>query len=94
MQTITKEIKINVYTPTEVWDELERWHNVKYLRDKVLVNGKIDIERIYNDNFLCGVGLGVCELDEYFKGICNYFCDDFQEVFEQDNKLYVLSFLE
>ena len=94
MRTITKEIQINVYTPEEIWEELERWHNVKYLKDRVLVDGKIDMERIYNDTFLYGVGLGVCELQEYLDGWCNYFVDDFQEVFEQDNKLYVLSFLE
>ena len=95
MKKIKKELELVVYTPTEVWNNLLEWHDLQYFTDKVLVDGKISIENLHNmdDKELFYSGLGVCDLQEYLNGWCNYFSEDFQEVFEQDNKLYVLSYL-
>ena len=92
MRTITKEIEIDVYTPTEAWNDLAHWYNIDYLKDKVLIDGKINIKCIDEDVF--DSGLKISTLKEYFDGLCSYYCEDYYYVFEQDNELYVLTYIE
>ena len=93
MITITKEIKIDVYEPQEAMKEYLWLHNeLTHFKDKMFVNGKIDIEYL-NSIFMVSYGVRVAKLDEYLKGDCCYYVNDDYTVFEQDGEIYVLSYI-
>jgi hypothetical protein len=95
MRTITKTIEIDVYTPKEALDNLMCYHDDVFEQfiDKMFVDEKFDLNFI-DCELMWGIGLHLSRLDKYLTGEYNYYVDDFFTIFEQDNELYVLTYIE
>ena len=93
MRRVTKHIVVEVYTPQEALDKLLEDHpDVLAIKDRIFADGKFDFE-VLNSGFIIGYGVDYCEFKDYLRGFCNYYADDFFVVFEQDNKLYALTYI-
>lgn len=94
MKTITKTVMVDVYTPQEALDELLYAHdNLKFVKDKIFSDGKFKIEVLDRDPFVLGLGLICSDFNDYLCGIYNYYIDDFFAVFEQDDRLYAITYI-
>ena len=94
MRTITKTVHVDVYTPQEALDDLLHNHdNLAFVKDKIFTDGKFNVEVLDRDPFVLGLGLICTDFNDYLRGLYNYYIDDFFAVFEQDNKLYALTYI-